>query len=159
MMCQTGRSILISLVVILVCAGIALAQQPISGGTLKIAFESDVPGMDPHTSLGVQVQVLIPSLFNTLVTIDENLEVIPDLASSWEVKDGGKTYMFHLHKGMKFHDGTDCDAAAVKWNFDRLLNPEEKVLTAPFFAIVQSVEPVDAHTLKITLEYPTETFL
>jgi ABC-type transport system substrate-binding protein len=159
MMCQTGRSILISFVAVLACAGIALAQQPISGGTLKIAFESDVPGMDPHTSLGVQVQVLIPSLFNTLVTIDENLDVIPDLASSWEVQDGGKTYLFHLHKGVKFHDGTDCDAAAVKWNFDRLLNPEEKVLTAPFFAIVQSVEPVDAHTLKITLEYPTETFL
>jgi ABC-type transport system substrate-binding protein len=134
-------------------------QQPKSGGTLKIAFESDVPGMDPHTSLGVQVQVLIPNLFNTLVTIDEHLDVVPDLAKSWEVQDGGKTYLFHLHKGVKFHDGTDCDAAAVKWNFDRLRNPEEKVLTAPFFTMVESIEPLDAHTLKITLQYPTETFL
>jgi peptide/nickel transport system substrate-binding protein len=159
MTCQIGRSILISFVAVLICTGIALSQQAKSGGTLKIAFESDVPGMDPHTSLGVQVQVLIPNLFNTLVTIDENFDVIPDLASSWEVKDGGKTYHFHLHKGVKFHDGTDCDAAAVKWNFDRLLNPEEKVLIAPFFTMVESVEPVDAHTLKISLQYPTETFL
>jgi ABC-type transport system substrate-binding protein len=105
------------------------------------------------------VQVLIPSLFNTLVTIDENLEVVPDLAKSWEVKDDGKTYVFHLHEGVKFHDGTDCDAAAVKWNFDRLLNPEEKVLTAPFFTMIEAVEPVDAQTLKVTLQYPTETFL
>jgi peptide/nickel transport system substrate-binding protein len=149
MMCQIGRSILISVVAILVCTGIALSQQVKPGGTLKIAFESDVPGIDPHTSLGVQVQVLIPNLFNTLVTIDENLDVIPDLAQSWEVQDGGKTYVFHLHKGVKFHDGTDCDAAAVKWNFDRLLNPEERVLTAPFFAMVEAVEPVDAHTLKL----------
>jgi ABC-type transport system substrate-binding protein len=154
-----GRSIVISFVAVLVCTGITLSQQPKSGGTLKIAFESDVPGIDPHTSLGVQVQVLIPSLFNTLVTIDENLEVIPDLATSWEVQNGGKTYVFHLHKGVKFHDDTDCDAAAVKWNFDRLLNPEEKVLTAPFFTMIEAVEPVDAHTVKITLQYPTETFL
>jgi len=151
----TARSILVSLVILSVFStvfiGVAVAQQPKPGGTLKIAFESDVPGLDPHTSLGVQVQVLIPSLFNTLVTIDENLDVIPDLASSWEVKDGGKTYIFHLHKDVKFHDGTDCDAAAVKWNFDRLLNPEEKVLTAPFFTMIEAVEPVDAHTLEITL--------
>jgi ABC-type transport system substrate-binding protein len=144
---------------VLLLAGWGWTQQPKSGGTLKIAFESDVPGMDPHTSLGVQVQVLIPSLFNTLVTIDEHLDVVPDLATSWEVQDGGKTYLFHLHKGVKFHDGTDCDAAAVKWNFDRLLNPEEKVLTAPFFTMIESVDPLDAHTLKITLQYPTETFL
>jgi peptide/nickel transport system substrate-binding protein len=83
-----GRLILVSLVILFVVSSVAAAQQPKPGGTLKIAFESDVPGMDPHTSLGVQVQVLIPSLFNTLVTIDENLEVVPDLASSWEVKDG-----------------------------------------------------------------------
>jgi ABC-type transport system substrate-binding protein len=156
---QTSRSILFSLVVLFVFTSAAATQQAKHGGTLKIAFESDVPGMDPHTSLGVQVQVLIPSLFNTLVTIDENLEVVPDLASSWEVKDDGRTYIFHLHKGVKFHDGTDCDAEAIKWNFDRLLNPEEKVLTAPFFTMVEAVEPVDAHTLKITLQYPTETFL
>jgi peptide/nickel transport system substrate-binding protein len=156
---QVGRSILCSLVIFLVFTGIAAAQQPKHGGTLRIAFESDVPGMDPHTSLGVQVQVLIPSLFSTLVTIDENLEVVPDLAASWEVQDGGKTYVFHFHKGVKFHDGTDCDAAAVKWNFDRLLNPEEKVLTAPFFTMIESVEPIDSQTLKITLQYPTETLL
>jgi ABC-type transport system substrate-binding protein len=163
MLRHISRTILISLVSLFVVTnvriGVTTAQQPKSGGTLKIAFESDVPGMDPHTSLGVQVQVLIPSLFNTLVTIDENLEVAPDLAKSWEVKDGGKTYIFHFHEGVKFHDGSDCDAAAVKWNFDRLLNPEEKVLTAPFFTMIDAVEPVDAETLKITLQYPTETFL
>ena len=154
-----GWAVLVGLLVVLGLNGVATAQQPRSGGTLKIAFESDVPGIDPHTTLGVQVQVLIPNLFNTLVTIDENLEVIPDLAKAWEVQDGGKTYLFHLHPGVKFHDGTDCDAAAVKWNFERLLNPEEKVLTAPFFTMVESVEPLDAHTLRITLQYPTETFL
>lgn len=152
-----GYGLMVGLILLLM--GWGWAQQPQTGGTLRVAFESDVPGMDPHTSLGVQVQVLIPSLFNTLVTIDEHLDVVPDLASSWEVQDGGKVYLFHLHKGVKFHDGTDCDAAAVKWNFDRLLNPEEKVLTAPFFTMIESVEPLDAQTLKITLQYPTETFL
>jgi len=87
-----GRTLFLSLVTLLVVTGLATPQQPKPGGTLKISFESDVPGMDPHTSLGVQVQVLIPSLFNTLVTIDEHLEVAPDLARAWEVQDGGPLY-------------------------------------------------------------------
>jgi ABC-type transport system substrate-binding protein len=93
------RAFGIALMLCLILANIALAQQPKSGGTLRIAFESDITGMDPHTSLGVQAQVLIPSLFNGLVTIDENLNVTPDLAKSWDVNDGGKTYAFHLQKG------------------------------------------------------------
>jgi ABC-type transport system substrate-binding protein len=156
---QLQRVILISVVMGLVLSGVAVPQQPKSGGTLKIAFESDITGMDPHTSLGVQAQVLIPSLFNGLVTIDEHLNVIPDLAHSWDVQDGGKTYLFYLHRGVLFHDGTVVDAEAVKWNFDRLLNPEEKVLTARFFTMIEAVEPVDAHTVKITLQYPTDTFM
>src|SRR5262245_62571549 len=97
-----ASSILVSLVILsvfnILFIGVAAAQQPKPGGTLRIAFESDVPGLDPHTSLGVQVQVLIPSLFNTMVTIDENLEVVADLARFCAVRDGGKTYMIRHRK-------------------------------------------------------------
>src|SRR5215831_10204003 len=52
------------------------------------------------------------------------LKIVPDLAKSWEVLDGGKTYVFHLEEGVKFHDGTDFDAEVAKWNIDRILDPE-----------------------------------
>ena len=122
-----------------------------------MAWEADITGLDPHTSSGLQAQWLVGNIFNSLVTIDENLNYIPELAESWEVKDDGKTYIFHLRKGVKFHDGTDFDAEAVKFNFLRItgrLDPEEKPFAAPFFTAVESVEPIDTHTVQFNSQVP-----
>ena len=84
------------------------------------------------------------------MTIDANLNYVPELAESWEVKDDGKTYIFHCAR-VKFHDGTDFDAAAVQFNFLHItgrLDPEEKPFAAPFFTAVESVEPFDTHTVQ-----------
>ena len=73
--------------------------------------------------------------------------------------ENSKVYVFHLRKGVKFHDGTDFDAEVVRWNYQRIMNPEEKAFVAPFFAIVDSVEALDAHTVKFTLKHPSMTLL
>jgi ABC-type oligopeptide transport system substrate-binding subunit len=88
----------------------AWAEQPKYGGTLRVAFEADVTGLDPAIP-GLQNYYVNQNLFNTLVTIDENLEFVPDLAESWNIQEQGKVYVFHLRRGVKFHDGTDFDAA------------------------------------------------
>ena len=67
--------------------------------------------------------------------------------------------MFRLRKGVKFHDGTDFDAAAVAWNFERIMDKEEQAFIRPFFEFFEAVEPLDAHTVKFTLKYPTQAFL
>ena len=138
------------------------AQQPKFGGTLRIAWEADVTGLDPHMSSGLQAQWMVGNLFNSLITIDEQLNYIPELAESWETKDNGKTLVFHLRKGVKFHDGTDFDAEAVKFNFLRItgrLDPERKPFAAPFFTAVESVEPLDAHTVQFSLKAPNYTVI
>ena len=66
--------------------------------------------------------------------------------------------MFRLRKGVKFHDGTDFDAAAVAWNFERIMDKEEQAFIRPFFEFFEAVEPLDAHTVKFTLKYPTQAF-
>src|SRR5687767_10643295 len=104
----------------------AWAQQPKPGGTLRIAWEADITGLDPYISPGVQSWFVVGNLFNSLVTIDAELNVVPDLAESWEVLENSKVYIFHLRKGVKFHDGTDFDAEVVRWNYQRIMNPEEK---------------------------------
>ena len=147
---------------VLMLCGWTAAQQPKSGGTLRIGWEADITGLDPHMSSGIQAQWMVGNIYNSLVTIDEQLNYIPELAESWDVQDDGKAYIFHLRQGVKFHDGTDFDAEAVKFNFLRIagrLDPEEKPFAAPFFTAVDSVEPIDAHTVKFTLKAPSYTLI
>ncbi|MGH8070870.1 MAG: ABC transporter substrate-binding protein [Candidatus Entotheonellia bacterium] len=155
---QCVRSIVL-IVFSLLWAGLVptWAEPPKSGGTLRVAFEADVTGLDPAIP-GLQNYYVNQNLFNTLVTLNENLEFVPDLAESWEIQEQGKVYLFQLRRGVKFHDGTDFDAAAVKWNLDRIM-ADEKAPAHRFFANVESSEVLDAHRLKITMRYPTTTLL
>jgi peptide/nickel transport system substrate-binding protein len=159
MSCKPTRLLTLVLAgLFLYLAPVVGAQQPKQGGTLRVAFEADVTGFDPHLVPGLQNYYVNQNLYNTLVSIDENLEFVPDLAKSWDMQDGGQVYVFHLYKGVKFHDGTECDAAAVKWNLDRAIN-EPKSAQGKFLQHVDSVAVVDAHTLKVTMKYPSSTLL
>ena len=124
-----------------------------------MAWEADITGLDPYISPGVQSWYVEGNLFNSLLTIDSELNYVPDLAESWEILENGKVYVFHLRKGVKFTDGTDFDAEVVRWNYQRIMDPAEKTFVAPFFAIVDTVEVIDAHTVKFTLKHPSMTLL
>jgi len=76
---------------------------------------------------------------------------VPDLASSWDIGNEGKTITFHLQPNVKFHDGTDCDAAAVKWNLDRVLDPTiNSPLRGQLQPPLQTVDVVDKSTVRLT---------
>ena len=92
------------------------------------------------------------------MTLDEHLGFVPDLAESWDIQEQGKIYVFKLRRNVKFHDDTDFDAAAVKWNLDRII-ADDKAAAHRFFANVESSTVIDAHTLHITMRYPTATLL
>jgi peptide/nickel transport system substrate-binding protein len=151
--------LLLALPAVLLLVADVDAQQAKSGGTLRVAWEQDVTGFDPHWTSGLQVTYIAGNLFNNLVTIDPDLNYMPELAESWEAQDNGKAYVFRLRRGVKFHDGTDFDAAAVVWNFERVMDKEEQAFIRPFFEFFEAVEPLDAHTVKFTLKYPTQAFL
>jgi peptide/nickel transport system substrate-binding protein len=74
------------------------AQQPKPGGTLRVAWEADISGLDPHLSFGMQARHVVGNLFNSLVTIDAELNFVPDLAESWEILENSKVYVFHLRQ-------------------------------------------------------------
>jgi glutathione transport system substrate-binding protein len=67
----------------------------------------------------------------------------------------GKTYVFHLEEGVKFHDGTDFDAQVAKWNIDRILNPEVKAWVRPYYEDIDRVEAVDTYTLRVRMKEPS----
>ena len=88
----------------------------------------------------------------SLVDVKSGGKVIPLLATSWDIDVAAKTMTFHLRKGVKFHDGTDFNAKAVKWNFDLIMAAKK----APNF---NSVEVIDDYTLRISVKVYKNTDL
>ena len=84
-----GWSIGMALLFVWGVLGVASGQPPKAGGTLRVAWEADITGLDPYVSAGVQSQWMVGSLFNSLVTLDTDLNIVPDLAESWEILDNG----------------------------------------------------------------------
>ena len=140
-------------------AAVGWAQQPRPGGTLRIAFPGDPAFFDANQgpAPGAQAYWLSNSLYNSLLTLTPppELNIVPDLAKSWEVLDGGKTYVFHLEEGVQFHDGTAFDAQVAKWNFDRLLAPEVQAWVRPFYEDIDQVEVIDTYTLRVHMKEPS----
>ena len=128
----------------------ASAGTPKKGGALRAEINSDVANLDPlASSLLVDRQILY-NIYDSLVAIDKDLKIIPSLAESWQTPDP-KTYVFKLRAGVKYHDGTDFDAASVKWNIERYLN-DKNSRRGPEIGSIQSVEVVDPLTVRFNLK-------
>jgi len=138
----------------LLVAGAASAQTPVRGGTLRVATASDHTTLDPHFATMANELNIFHAVLNTLVGVDRNLHLMPELAESWKW-DTETTLTLALRKGVKFHDGTDFDAAAVKFNIDRLMDPATKSRLASQIDEVKAVEVVEPHMVRFLLKYPS----
>jgi len=94
-----------------------------SGGTMIFAASSDPKSLDPaFVSDGESIRITNQLYEGLVATKPGGLEIVPSLAESWTPSADGKSWTFKLHTGVKFHDGTDFNAAAVCYNFDRQYN-------------------------------------
>lgn len=93
-------------------------------------------------------------LYDTFVNHNEKMEPIPGLADSWQVADDKVTWTFKLHKGVKFHDGTDFDANAVKFTIGAILDPKNNAGRRSVYTVIKSVDVVDPLTVKMTTDGP-----
>ncbi|MBW2122011.1 MAG: ABC transporter substrate-binding protein, partial [Deltaproteobacteria bacterium] len=131
---------------------------PRYGGTLRASVYHEIVTGDPHRSSSYVDRQLLQNLYNTLVTYDKDLNIVPELAVSWKTPDP-KTYIFKLRKGIKFHDGTEFNAEAVKFNLERVLDPKTKSRARGEISAIKSVEVLDAYTVKLNLAYPFSPLL
>lgn len=140
----------------------ALAAQgvPAQGGELSFALATSPDTLDPHRSgLAVSVRV-IRTIHDSLVVQLPDHTIKPWLATEWEVSGDGLSYTFKLREDVKFHDGTPFNAEAVKYNFDRILDPATKASNAAaLLQPYQSSEVLDEYTVKLNLATPSRAFL
>src|SRR5262249_50551996 len=146
------RQMLFAVVVLLAAAGHDRpdAAEPVK---ITIATSAEPNSADFHQSVGTIGRQLAVNIGDALVALDENLEVRPALAESWK-QESPTSWVFRLRKGVKFHDGTPFNAAAVKFNFERLLDPATKSRDANMLASLDTVEVVDEFTVRLKLKRP-----
>jgi peptide/nickel transport system substrate-binding protein len=145
-------------------AGGVLAQdKPRYGGVLNWFDYGDPGRLDVHAESPLVVQQATAGIWSGLLHYDpdEPSKIVGDLAERWTVSPDGRTYTFHLRRGVKWHDGQPFSAADVKASFDRLLNPDFKSpkCGAALKPMVAGVEVLDPATVQFRLKFPAAPFV
>lgn len=125
---------------------------------LVAAFESNPTNLDPRLATDANSARIIGLIFNSLLRFDEKLELVPDLSEKWE-NPNPVTYIFHLKKGVKFHNGKELTAEDVKYTFESILNPSFLSPHRRSYEKVKAIIAIDKYTVKFILSEPSATFL
>jgi peptide/nickel transport system substrate-binding protein len=133
-------------------------SRPEPRNALVFAASADATTLDPHNTTDSQSDQVIWMVYNALIRYDESMNIVPDLAERWSVAEDGLTWTFELRRGVRFHDGTDFDASAVKANFDRVLDREQGHNRRDLFEPIDRVEVVDDDTVRVITKYPFGAF-
>lgn len=148
--------------------------QPSTGqGTLNLTDTGPIT-LDPALAAEATSAKYIFQLFSGLVRLDENLQVAPDIAQSWDKSADGRTFTFHLRHDVKFHDGKQVTASDFKYSWERALHPATQSLTAGTYlndivgaadvlagkaTQLSGVKVPDDYTIQVTIDSPKAYFL
>jgi oligopeptide transport system substrate-binding protein len=130
--------------------------------------------LDPAISGDMSSHLYIMQIFSGLVRLDHELNIVPDIADSWELSSDDKTYTFHLHENVKFHNGKDVKADDFKYSWERACDPETGSSTAATYLgdivgaedmltgeteEISGIEVIGDYTLRVTIDAPKAYFL
>ncbi|MBS1251643.1 MAG: Periplasmic oligopeptide-binding protein [Anaerolineales bacterium] len=151
----------------------AESQERREGGTLTLVG-ADPATLDPHLVTDFDSATYIVEIFSGLVSLDPDLQIVPDLAKDWDIDESGTVYTFHLREEAQFHDGKPVTAQHFKWSFERALDPATGSTVSSLYLNdivgamdklegeadeVTGVQVIDDHTLQITIDAPKAYFL
>ena len=144
------------------------------GTTKFVQLFVDPPTLDPHLTTDATSARIIVEVFGGLVTIDPNLDIVPDLAESWDISEDGRVYTFHLRPDAVFHDGKPVTARDVQWSLERVTNPLTESPVADQYlgdivgvkeklagdaTTISGVRFIDEHTIEMTIDEAKSYFL
>jgi peptide/nickel transport system substrate-binding protein len=137
----------------------ALAQDtPVAGGTYRTAISEEPDQLDPANTNQLLASSIMNNIYDALVYIDKDGLPKPWVAESWKISADNLTVTFVIRQGIKFHDGTDLDASAVKFSFDRILDPAAAAPNKAFLGSLSTVEAPDATTVVFKFKSPYAPF-
>ena len=134
------------------------ARQATPPDTAVVIIESSPTNLDPRVGTDAQSERIGKLLFDALVTRDEHFNIQPGLAERWEIPDP-LTYVFHLRRNVRFHDGRPLTSADVKWTLDSILSGKVRTAKASTYRFIDRIETPDASTVIIRLKEPYSSLL
>ncbi len=144
----------------------ATAQDKVKrGGELVFVVPSEPPSYDAHQEETFGVIHPMAPLYSTLIRVDPfdktGTKPVPDLAESWNISKDGLIYTFKLHRGVKFHDGSEMTSKDVKASYDKIIFPPAgmKSLRKEAYRVVEVVEAPDPYTVRFRLKWPESSLL
>lgn len=127
--------------------------------TVSLGMVLEPPNLDPTAGAAAAIdEVTYANLFEGLTRIGHDGEVLPWLATSWDILEDGKVYVFHLAEGVTFHDGAAFDASDVVFSLDRARGPDSVNAQKNLFEGIETVEAIDPATVRVTLTSPDGWF-
>ena len=148
-----------------------LALSPLSaGGKKESKIDNDISlvrtrtgaepdSLDPYKSAAADTDAVMHNIYRGLVDYNEKGEIIPALATSWDISEDGRAYTFHLRDDVLFHNGEKFTSEDVVYWYERLagLNGEEALYSK--MTMIESVKAVDENTVEVKLESADAAFL
>lgn len=143
------------------------------GGKLRV-LGGDPPTLDPALVSDTSSARIVLELFSGLVRLDNNLQIVPDIAETWDITEGGTVYTFTIRDDAQFSDGTPITASDFKYGMERAANPDTESTVAELYladiigvqeiiegdAVTASgIKVVDDKTLQFTIDAPKAYFL
>lgn len=126
--------------------------------TLVMIIESSPTNLDPRVGTDAQSERIDELIFDPLVHRDAHFNMQPWVAERWEIPDP-RTYVFHLRKGIRFHDGRPLTSRDVKWTLDTIRNGSLITLKTTTYLLVEKVDAPDDSTVILHLSEPDATLL
>lgn len=148
------KRILVVFALLLMTLGIVSPGIAQGDNVLIMARAVDSTGLDPHTQTAFASLRLLELVYEPLVRTNEELDLVPALAESWEFSEDGSQLTFTLRQGVKFHDGSDFTSADVVASLNRILDEATGSATRSNLLSITSIDAPDDYTVVLNLSLP-----